>query len=160
MGRFREKMYRFMYGRYGADALYNFLTWLNVILILLSFIATLLITDETANAIVSLSFSVVIILVFIFEIYRMMSRNIAKRRRENEIYLRARGAVKRFFSANTSKGTRSFNRDDSAYVFRDCTKCNSTLRLPRRPGRHKVKCPRCSHAFYVKAKKYNYRRNK
>ena len=161
MGRFREKIYRFMYGRYGADALYNFLTWLNVILILLSFVVTAIMPAEgIATAIVSISFRVVITAIFVWDIFRMMSRNIAKRRRENEIYLRTRGAVKRFFSANTSKGTRSFNRDDAAYVFRDCTKCNSTLRLQRRVGRHKVKCPRCSHSFYVKVKKFKYKKNK
>ena len=160
MGRFREKMYRFMYGRYGADALYNFLTWLNVILILLSFVVTALMPEGLPATIVSLSFSVVITAVFVWDIFRMMSRNIAKRRRENEIYLRIRGAVKRFFCANTSKGTRSFNRDDAMYVFRDCTRCNSTLRLQRRVGRHKVKCPRCSHAFYVKAKKFKLKKNR
>lgn len=160
MGRFREKMYRFMYGRYGTDALYNFLTWLNVILILLSFIATAFISDEVVSNIVSIVFSAVIIFIFVFEIYRTMSRNIAKRRRENEMYLRARGAVKRFCSGNTSSGTRSFNKDDAAYIFRDCTKCQSTLRLQRRVGKHKVKCPRCSHAFYVKAKKFKFKKNK
>ena len=160
MGRFREKMYRFMYGRYGADALYNFLTWLNVILILLSLVATVLITDEVVSNIVSIAFSVVITLIFVWEFYRMFSRNISKRRRENEIYLRLKGNVKRFFSGNTSSGTKSFNRDDATYIFRDCTKCQSTLRLQRRVGKHKVKCPRCSHAFYVKAKKFNYKKNR
>lgn len=160
MGRFREKIARFMWGRYGTDALYNFLTWLNVILILLSFIATAFISDEVVSNIVSIVFSAVIIFIFVFEIYRTMSRNIAKRRRENEIYLRARGAVKRFCSGNTSSGTKSFNRDDAAYIFRDCTKCQSTLRLQRRVGKHKVKCPRCSHAFYVKAKKYKFKKNR
>ena len=160
MGRFREKIARFMWGRYGTDALYNFLTWLNVILILLSFIATAFISDEVVSNIVSIVFSAAIIFIFVFEIYRTMSRNIAKRRRENEIYLRARGAVKRFFSGNTSKGTRTFNRDDATYIFRDCTKCQSTLRLPRRVGKHKVRCPRCSHSFYVVAKKFKYKNNR
>lgn len=160
MRRFREKLYRFMYGRYGTDALYNFLTWLNVILILISFIVTAFMPEGIWSAIVSIAFSALIGFIFFFEMYRFMSRNIARRRRENEIYLRCRGAVRRFLSANTSKGTRSFNRDDATHVFRDCTKCNSTLRLPRRVGRHKVRCPRCSHSFYVKAKKFNYKKNR
>ncbi len=160
MGRFKQKIYRFMYGRYGTDALYNFLTWLNVILILLSFIVTALIPEGPVGAIVSISFSVLIFLIFVWEIFRMMSRNIAKRRRENEIYLKVKGAVKRFFSGNTSRKTRTFNRDDENYIFRDCTRCNSTLRLQRRVGKHKVKCPRCSHSFYVKAKKFKYKKNR
>ncbi len=154
MGKFKEKMYRFMYGRYGTDELYNFLTYFNIILILLDLLVVAFIPEGTARAIVSLVFSIAIMLIFIFEIYRTMSRNIAKRRRENERYLKIKRAIKRFFTRNTAKGTRTFNRDDAYFIFRDCTSCGSTLRLPRREGRHKVKCPRCSHPFYVKAKKF------
>ncbi len=157
MGRFKQKIYRFMYGRYGADELYNFLIWLNVILILAEIIASAFMPEGTASAIVSVSLSVIIVFIFIFEIFRVMSRNIAKRRRENEIYLKIRGAVRRFFSGNTSRGTKTFNRDDATFIFRDCTRCQSTLRLQRRVGRHKVRCPRCSHSFYVKAKKFKYK---
>ncbi len=158
MGRFKEKMYRFMYGRYGADELYNFLAWLNVGLIFAELILTLIIPDPLARVIVSSTLSVLVLLVFILEIYRSMSRNIAKRRRENEIYLKARRALSRFFSGNTSRKTRTYNRDDAAHIFRDCTHCGSTLRLPRRVGKHRVKCPRCAHSFYVKAKKFKYKK--
>ncbi len=158
MGKFKEKMYRFMYGRYGTDELYNFLSYLNIFLIFAYCITILCMREGLARTIVSLCFSLLIMLIFIFEIYRTMSRNIAKRRRENDRYLKASRAVRRFFSGNTSKKTRTFNRDDAAYIFRDCTKCGSTLRLPRRVGRHKVKCPRCSHFFYVKAKKFKYKK--
>ncbi len=154
MGKFREKMYRFMYGRYGADELYNFLTYFNIILILSDLLITAFMPESFAKGIVTLVFSIVIFLIFVWEIYRMMSRKIAKRRKENERYLKAKRAVLRLLSANTSKKTRTMNRDDAYFVFRDCTKCGSTLRLPRRVGRNKVKCPRCSHSFYVKAKKY------
>jgi len=160
MGKFKQKLYRFMYGRYGTDALYNFLTWLNVVLILISFIVTAIIPEGTVGAIVSLSFSILIVAIFVYEIFRTMSRNIAKRRRENEIYLKAKGAIKRFLSRNTSSRTRTYHVDDATYIFRDCTKCSSVLRLPRRVGRHKVKCPRCSHSFYVKAKKFKFKKNR
>jgi len=110
-----------------------------------------------AQAIVSIVCGAFIILIITWSIYRSMSRNIAKRRRENEIYLKAMRGVKRFFSVNTSRSTKSFNRDDAQYIFRDCTKCGSVLRLPRRKGRHKVKCPRCSHGFYVRAGKFKYK---
>ncbi len=157
MGRFKEKIYRFMYGRYGADELYNFLTYFNIILIFVDILVTALMPEGAAKAIVSIIFSILIIGIFIWEIYRMMSRKIAKRRKENERYLKIKRAVLRFMSGNTSKKTRTMNRDDASFVFRDCTKCGSTLRLPRRVGKHKVKCPRCSHSFFVKAKKYKFK---
>ena len=160
MGRFKEKMYRFMYGRYGTDNLYNFITYFTIFLILADMIVVALIPEGTLQAIVSVAFSVAIILLFVWNFSRIMSRNIAKRRRENERYVKASRAIRRFFSGNTSKGTKTFNRDDATYVFRDCTKCGSTLRLPRRIGKNRVKCPRCSHSFFVKAKKYNYKKQR
>ncbi len=153
MGKFREKMYRFMYGRYGTDELYNFLSYLNIFLIIAYSITILCMKEGLARTVVSLCFSTLIIFVFIFEIWRTMSKNTAKRRRENERYLKVSRAVKRFFTGNTSKGTRTHNRDDAYFIFRDCTRCGSTLRLPRRVGKNRVNCPRCSHSFYVKAKK-------
>ena len=158
MGRFREKMYRFMYGRYGTDNLYNFLTWFTVFLIIAEMITVAIIPEGQIQAIVSLAFFAVVIVLFVWNISRTFSKNIAKRRRENERDLKLSRATKRFFSLNTSKGTKTMNRDDEYYIFRDCTRCASTLRLQRRVGRHKVKCPRCSHTFFVKAKKYRPRR--
>ncbi len=154
MGKFKQKMYRFMYGRYGTDELYNFLTYFNIFLILADMVVVAFIPEGTARAVISVSFSVAIIGIFIWEIYRTMSRNIAKRRKENERYLKIKRAIMRLFSRNTSKGTKTFNRDDQMFIFRDCTRCGSTLRLSRREGRHKVKCPRCAHSFYIKARKF------
>lgn len=157
MARFKEKIYRFMYGRYGTDQLYSFLMVLFFIVWLCEIIAVAIIPEGVAQGIASVVGAALTTLLIFLMIFRSMSRNIYKRRRENEIYLKASRAVKRFLSFNTSKKTKSFNRDDAQYIFRDCTKCGSVLRLPRRVGRHKTKCPRCSHSFYVKAKKFKYK---
>ena len=149
-----------MYGRYGTDNLYNFITYFTIVLILADIVVAAFVPEGMVQALISLAFMITIMLLFIWNIYRTMSRQIAKRRRENERYLKIKRAIKRFFSGNTSKSTRTFNRDDATYVFRDCIKCGSTLRLPRRVGKNKVKCPRCSHSFYVKAKKYNYKKQR
>ena len=158
MARFKEKIYRFMYGRYGTDNLYNFLTWFTVFLIIAEMITVAIIPEGQVQAIVSLVFFTVIIVLFSWNIGRTFSKKIAKRRRENERYLKISRAIKRLFSANTSRRTKTLNRDDEYYVFRDCTSCGSTLRLQRRVGKHKVKCPRCSHSFYVKAKRFKARK--
>jgi phage FluMu protein Com len=157
MARFKEKLYRFMYGRYGTDQLYSFLTVLFFIVWAFEIIAVMIIPEGTLQNIVSIIGGSLTMLLLIVMIFRSMSRNIYKRRRENEIYLKTSRAVKRFFGGNTSRKTKSLNRDDAQYIFRDCTKCGSVLRLPRRVGRHKTKCPRCSHSFYVKAKNFKYK---
>ena len=152
MRKLKEKLYRFLYGRYGTDQLYKFSMVLLLVLLLISLILQFVLSEGLAAAIVSLSMSVVTYALMFWMIFRSMSRNIYKRRRENERYLKIMGAVKRFFSGNTSRKTKSRNRDDAYYIFRDCTKCKATLRLPRKKGKHSVRCPRCSHSFYVRSK--------
>ena len=152
MGKFKEKLYRFFYGRYGTDQLYKFCVILLMLLLVASLVLQFTLPEGLASAIVSLSISVLTYALMFWMIFRSMSRNIYKRRRENERYLKISGAVKRFFIGNTSRKTRSANRDDQYYIFRDCTRCKATLRLPRKKGKHSVKCPRCSHSFYVISK--------
>ena len=152
--RFREKMYRFAYGRYGTDDLYSFSMIVFAIIWVAEIIAVMIVPEGVGKTVMTFVFGAIIMLLLSWTMFRMMSRNIARRRRENEIYLKTRRAVARFLSFNTATRTRSRNRDDYSYIFRDCTKCGSVLRLPRREGKHKVRCPRCSHEFNVKAKKY------
>lgn len=151
--RFKEKLYRFMYGRYGADKLYSFCNILIIILFVTSFVLSFIIKNEVALAWANLIIFALEIFLIVWSISRMFSKNIYKRRRENEIYLKISSAVKRFFTFNTSKKSKCGNRDTYQCIFRDCTKCHATLRLPYKKGRNKVKCPRCNHRFYVKARK-------
>ena len=152
MGKFREKLYRFMYGRYGADDLYRFLLVVFWVMWLAEIIAVAFINDAVSRLSVQLVFGTILVLIMTWSVFRMMSKNLYRRRKENEAYLKIRDKTRRIFNGNTSKGTKSGNRDDAYYIFRDCTKCHCTLRLPRRNGKHGVKCPRCSHSFYVRSK--------
>lgn len=149
---FKSRMYRFMYGRYGTDELYTFI----FILFLLVWAAELIITafmeEGMAQAIVSICLSAATFALLIWSTFRVFSRNVYKRRRENEVYLKALRGLKRFFGGNISRRSRSGNRDDATSIFRDCTKCGATLRLPRRQGKHSVRCPRCNHSFYIVSK--------
>ena len=141
-----------MYGRYGTDQLYKFNLVLALVLILAELIVSYLLPDTLLFSYIALVLSILIVVMYGRMIFRSMSRNIYKRRKENERFLKNSRALKRFFSFNTSKGTKSRNLDDFSYIFRDCTKCGATLRLPRKKGRHKVRCPKCSHCFFVKSK--------
>ncbi len=141
-----------MYGRYGTDELYLFCTILSLVLVVADFIVQAAMPASTAKTVVTISLLVAIVGLFAWMTFRSMSKKIYKRRRENGIYLNIVGALKRFFTFNTSRKTKSQNKDDALYIFRDCTKCSATLRLPRKKGRNKVKCPKCSHKFYVVSK--------
>ena len=141
-----------MYGRYGTDQLYKFNLVLALVLILAEIVVSYALPDTLLFSYIALALSILIFVLYGRMIFRSMSRNIYKRRKENERYLKISGAVKRFFTFNTSRKTKSRNRDDLYYIFRDCTKCGATLRLPRKKGKHKVRCPKCSHSFFVRSK--------
>lgn len=151
--KFKEKLYRFMYGRYGVDSLYNFCNVAIIVLLIMCLFGSLFIRNEYARAIVTLIVLIAEVSLIVWNTFRMFSRNVAKRRKENERFLAARGACKRFFTRNTSRKTKSNNHDNSMYIFRDCTYCGVTLRLPVKGGRHLVTCPKCSGKFYVKGAK-------
>lgn len=131
---FKEKMYRFMMGRYGVDALYNFLMIIDIILVII-------------NAFVSSFFiSILIFLVVFYSLFRVFSRNISKRQAENQRYLNIKWKITSFFgSLFKSKKT----SDKKTHVFRICPSCKAKIRLPRKKGPHKVRCPRCQVLFDV-----------
>lgn len=133
MQKFKEKLMRLMYGRYGSDQLGNALLIVYVILTVLHLItrwhilSALLLADA----------------VWIF--FRCFSRNISARRRENEVFLRIWRKITDIF---TLTGNRL--RDLPTHVYHKCPHCRATLRLPRRRGTHTVRCPRCGDTFSMK----------
>ena len=131
---FREKLYRFMSGRYGTDAFYNFLMISDLILIVInSFLS-------------SFWLSLLVLAVIIYATFRTMSRNISARQAENAKYLNAKWKVSSFF-----KKIFPFNKrnDKKTHVFRICPSCKAKIRLPRKKGPHSVRCPRCQVLFKV-----------
>ena len=131
MGKIRNKLYRFMYGRNGSDKLGNFLAWTYFALVLIYTIVSLFWKNaifEVFNLIASLT-----LLYFVF--FRMFSKNLAKRRRENERFCN-------FFKLRKNKF-----KDRKTHVYRKCKKCHAVLRLPKSKGKHFVVCPRCKNRF-------------
>ena len=131
--KFRDKLARFMYGRYGTDSL-NFGL---LVLYFLLFIISLFISNKTARLIVS----VAMWLCILFPLYRMLSKNHLARARENRLFLKLTGPFKTLFLRI---------RDIRKKRYRKCTKCKAVLRLPIKKGEHSVKCPKCGNNFKVK----------
>lgn len=130
--RFREKLVRFMAGRYGGDRLNNFLLAVIMIIIVINVFAR------------SIIISIVYMLLWGWCIFRMMSRNIYKRQAENAKFLKLWNPVKGYFKLMKNKW-----RDRKTHVYRKCPKCKAVLRLPKQKGNHTVKCPKCAERFDV-----------
>lgn len=125
---------KFMAGRRGADELSLALLITGVVLSMLSSIFHLRILYLLS------------LVVYVYALFRMFSRNLEKRYAENAAFLKLwRGkssGVKQFF--NRLKNSRK-------YRYFKCPECKSLLRLPRGVGEVTVTCGKCRHAFKQKA---------
>lgn len=154
MGKFKEKMYRFMYGRYGADELYKFGFWVSLVLLIINLILSIVLRGKSAYIFVTLPIYLLALGIMIWNTCRCYSRKLEARRKENAAFLKFKKSVGIILCNNTSRKTKSKNIDTEQFIFRDCTNCHATLRLARKIGKNKVKCPKCSHSFFVTASKY------
>lgn len=131
---FKDALARFMYGRYGSDQFSRFLLIVGIVLYIVSWVTGLGLISYVALAL------------YIWTIFRMFSRNLDKRRAENQKYLQFFGGIKK----NTQQArNRSKNRKEYRY-FR-CPKCKSWLKLPRGVGEVTVTCGKCKNQFRKKA---------
>ncbi len=130
---FRERLARFMAGRYGIDRLYHFLLAICLCIIVINFFAHSFILSLIESAL------------FAFTIYRVLSRNIYKRQRENEKFLKLIDKPQKYFNLLKCK-----QRDRKTHVYKKCPSCKNNLRLPKEKGKHTVVCPCCKHRFDVK----------
>lgn len=120
------KLSRWMQGRYGIDGFSNGLVALGIIFMLLSIIPHL-----DALSWISLACLAV-------AIYRMCSKNFARRRKENETYERLMKGPKRTYALAKKAWT---NRKTTRYF--KCKGCGTVLSVPRGKGTLRVVCPKC-----------------
>ena len=129
----REKLRRFMQGRYGADQLSRFLTATGLVLIILNLFVH-------SNAI---TYLVMALLVYCY--YRMFSRDYNRRYAENQKFLELKNRVVGFFRG----GTRAFK--DKEHCYFTCPGCGAVCRVPRGKGRIVITCPRCGNEIHGKS---------
>ncbi len=129
----KEKFIRFMAGRYGADQFSRFLSFVALALIVLNLFIR-------SNVLWILGFAALV-----FTYVRMFSKNFARRRKENEAYLRLKNKL--------TGGFRNWNdrrKQSKDYVFFRCPGCHAMLRVPRGKGKIRVTCRKCGNAFEKK----------
>ncbi len=139
MGNFKNKVARFMYGRYGVDKLY--------IACMVFFIILSLCRLFILNTVVNMILSTLMLFIFIWMFFRVFSKKIYKRRREEAVYLSIMSKVTGPFKL----AKRKF-KERKTHKYIKCKQCRAKLRLPRRKGTLSVICPKCKHEFKYKMK--------
>ena len=132
-------MARFMYGRYGIDRLYTGFFILFIIIAVINLFVYYL----PLRLILTLLNAFIMFVMF----YRVFSRQIYKRRREEQIYLSITGKIKRPFSV----AIRRF-KERKTHIYKKCPKCKTQLRFPKKKGTIMVTCPKCREQFKIKCK--------
>ena len=134
----KEKIFQFMAGRNGNDALNRFLLGAVLVLILLG-------TIFSRSAVGRFMLPVALVLMG-FAYFRMFSRNRMKRAEENGRYLRLRESV----LSNIRVGKEQWaQRKD--YKFFVCPSCKTRLRVPKGRGKIKIVCRKCGNSFMGKS---------
>ena len=126
----REKLQRFMMGRYGTDNFSRFLLFLWIVLWVID-----LFINSTILSALSLA-------VLIYTYYRIFSRNIPKRYQENMKYL----SIKNKFLYKF-RSEKAMMKDRKTHHIYKCPTCRQKIRIPRGKGRICITCPKCKTEF-------------
>ena len=132
--RMKEKLMKFMYGRYGNDELNQFLFKLVFVSLVIS-----LLSGRASFLGDMFYFLALIMVVFIY--FRMFSKNIFARNRENEKYLNFFKPLSRWLELKL------MNRQDPSHKYFSCPNCKQKVRVPKGHGKVIVTCPSCQNKF-------------
>ena len=119
--RMRAALQRFMAGRSGVDQL-------NIALLICGLVLSLVGSFSGLGLFYYLAY-----LPLLLALWRMLSRNVAARRKENEWL---KGILRRL-------------KDHTHCYFR-CPKCRQRVRVPKGKGRISIRCPKCGESFVKK----------
>lgn len=130
----REKLIKFMQGRYGFDALSGFLSGTAVLCMVLSLFFR------------RSPFYLLGIILLIYCYFRTFSKNIPARYKENMAYLKYKGRV----SAGFRRKKNEMAQRKTHHIYR-CPHCRQKIRVPRGRGRIAIRCPKCNTEFIKKS---------
>ena len=130
----KERMQRFMAGRYGNDQLNQFIFIVAIISMVLE-----IITRQ------SLFYTLTLVLLILAYV-RVFSRNINKRYEENMKFLQKKDTILNKF--RKQKYYAAQRRNFHIYT---CPQCKQKIRIPKGKGKISITCPKCRNSFIKKS---------
>ena len=123
----------FLTGRNGPDALSMTASLFACVLLIIA-----MFVGGTASSVLWL----LALICLIFCYFRIFSRNIARRRAENQRFLTLIAPLTRLRVRYREK-----KRQKNIYCFFKCPQCGTVLRVPKGKGHIRITCKCCSHVF-------------
>lgn len=137
-----RRLQEFMVGRNGVDSLARAMSVLALALIVVS----LVVPGGLARSVVSW----IALGCLGYCYFRMLSKNVSKRYRENCAWDRfARKALAPFRGVAQRAAVRAKYR--SSHRVLSCPQCGQSLRVPKGKGKLRVSCPKCGSSFMAKS---------
>ena len=130
----KERMQRFMAGRYGNDQLNQFIFIVAIISMVLE-----IITRQ------SLFYTLTLVLLILAYV-RVFSRNINKRYEENMKFLQKKDAI-----LNKFRKQKYYAAQRRNYHIYTCPQCKQKIRIPKGKGKISITCPKCRTSFIKKS---------
>lgn len=129
---------RFMYGRNGGD----YLSITSLFTAILLDVIAIFLKNETALIV----FRIITTVLLVWTIFRMLSRNLQKRRAENAWFMN-----KCWYPV--TKGFRQAKQQsmDKEHKYFTCPGCRAVCRVPKGKGRIVITCPKCGHQIHGKS---------
>ena len=131
----KEKIIRFMQGRYGVDDLSKFTMTAAMICVLLSVFASRVIILEAV-------FNTACFALIIYTYYRIFSKDISRRYAENQKYLEKTAGLR--VRIAREKGYMEQRKTHHIY---SCPQCKQKIRIPKGKGKIEIDCPKCHNKF-------------
>ena len=129
-----------MYGRNGADKLGQFMLWTYLAVWLVQIIVGAVLKSEVLAMLCELLMLALMVTI----LYRMFSRNLGKRRAENQKFLSWWWRVKNGRSAAKAR------RADTDHKYFTCGQCKTICRVPTGKGKIIITCPKCGTKIQAK----------
>ena len=126
----RNRLQRFMAGRYGVDKMNQVLSVCSLILIVFGifFKVSLLYWVGLAG------------IIYIY--FRMLSKDIPRRYAENQAFLQQYYRLTGWFT-----GKKQSMERNKGYRIYKCPQCRQKVRVPKGKGKISIHCPKCSNDF-------------
>lgn len=131
----KEKITKFMQGRYGLDEFSKFLNKLVLGLLIVSILVR-------GNDI----FFYIAAVIMVYMYYRTYSKNYQKRYGENQKYLE----YARKWGFHYEKMKRQWKERKDYHIYK-CPSCSQKIRIPRGKGKIEIRCPKCNERFIKKS---------
>lgn len=131
----RDKLVRFMQGRYGVDSFSKVLVGIGLAAMVLSMI----LKGTNIPYFIGLA-------ALLYAYFRMFSKNVSKRAAENQLYLDKTYKLRCWFAKKKNHAEQS-----KTYHIYKCPSCKQKIRIPRGKGKIEVRCPKCGTTFVKKS---------